>query len=249
MRKTELAPLSAELHSLLERERALPAQPPDVRERAVLRARAALRATSIIAPVRAPLARARWLIAAAVVLLAANLLGAALRAKRHAAQSALGGAPRLAGESPLKKRAPAMGVAGQLPSERADDTARERSELGARAAALSEPERAALPAPKPQASAPHPVTAVEAYALELKWLGPARPAVARGDYAAALAAIGAHARRFPAGRLAEEREALRVQALVGLGRANEAQRAAHAFQARFPASILLSRMKEPVSVP
>src|SRR6185436_14136722 len=74
---------------------------------------------------------------------------------------------------------------------------------------------------------------------ELGLLSPARAAVARGDFAAALPPIGEHARRFSNGRLAEEREALRIKALSGLGRSSEARRAASAFQARFPQSVLL----------
>ena len=78
----------------------------------------------------------------------------------------------------------------------------------------------------------------------------ARAAVARQDFAGALAPIVEHARRFKDGRLTEEREALRVKALSGLGRTGEAQRVADAFEARFPRSVLLpavSRM--PASAP
>jgi hypothetical protein len=67
----------------------------------------------------------------------------------------------------------------------------------------------------------------------------ARRAVARQDFAAALGPIGEHARRFKDGRLTEEREALRVKALSGLGRVAEARHAAQAFEARFPRSVLL----------
>jgi hypothetical protein len=66
----------------------------------------------------------------------------------------------------------------------------------------------------------------------------ARAAVARQDFAAALVPIGEHARRFKGGRLTEEREALRVKALSGLGRTEEARHAANAFETRFPNSVL-----------
>ncbi|HVV52091.1 MAG TPA: hypothetical protein VHO06_20655 [Polyangia bacterium] len=75
---------------------------------------------------------------------------------------------------------------------------------------------------------------------ERRILEPARVAVARGDFAAAMPPIAEHARRFKRGRLAEEREALRVEALAGLGRRDEANRAAAAFVTRFPRSPLLS---------
>jgi hypothetical protein len=85
---------------------------------------------------------------------------------------------------------------------------------------------------------------LESYTRELRVLQPARQAVARQDYVSALAAITEHHRLFPAGRLAEEREALRVKALLGLGRTTEAQRAGSAFRARFPRSALLGRIQE-----
>jgi hypothetical protein len=53
--------------------------------------------------------------------------------------------------------------------------------------------------------------------------------------------LAEHGRRFPNGRLAEEREALRVRALNSSGQSESARRAARAFAARFPHSVLLSR--------
>ena len=70
-----------------------------------------------------------------------------------------------------------------------------------------------------------------------------RAATSRG----ALATIAEHVRRFRNGSLVEEREALRVKSLAGLGRHEEAQRAAAQFHARFPHSVFLptfERMKE-----
>jgi hypothetical protein len=83
---------------------------------------------------------------------------------------------------------------------------------------------------------------------EMRLLERARAAAAREDYAAAIAPLDEHARRFPEGWLAEEREALRVEALAGLGRTSEARRAASTFEARFPRSPLLpavSQISEP----
>jgi outer membrane protein assembly factor BamD (BamD/ComL family) len=87
-------------------------------------------------------------------------------------------------------------------------------------------------------AAPSSSSAADAYALELRILERARAAVAAGDFSAALRAIANHQRRFPAGRLQEEREALRVKALSGLGRSDEARRAAERFRERFPRSVL-----------
>ena len=75
-------------------------------------------------------------------------------------------------------------------------------------------------------------------------LQPARAAVARADVTAALAAIAEHERRFPNGQLTEEREALRVLALAGAHRSEEARRAAATFRKRFPRSMLLARMND-----
>ena len=85
---------------------------------------------------------------------------------------------------------------------------------------------------------------VESYTKELRVLQPARQAVAQQDFNSALSAIAEHQRQFPAGRLTEEREALRVKALLGLGRTAEAQRAGAAFRVRFPRSALLGRIEE-----
>jgi len=73
---------------------------------------------------------------------------------------------------------------------------------------------------------------------ELLLLQGARAAVAASDFATARTALQEHARRFPSGQLTEEREALRVKTLIGLGRPQEARQAARAFEARFPGSVL-----------
>jgi hypothetical protein len=108
-----------------------------------------------------------------------------------------------------------------------------------------------IPAPAvapvaPVAPAPHrrpakAATARESYAAELELLQRAQVAYADGALVDALALITTHGRRFPNGRLAEEREALRVRTLMRAGRAEEARHAAAAFAERFPRSVLLSR--------
>jgi hypothetical protein len=87
-------------------------------------------------------------------------------------------------------------------------------------------------------------TAAGAVRAELRLLQQAREAVAREDFLLALQLIGEHARRFKTGRLVEEREALRVKALVGLGRRGAARRAAADFEANFPRSPLLPTVSE-----
>lgn len=84
---------------------------------------------------------------------------------------------------------------------------------------------------------------VKQYATELALLEPARSSISRGDYPAALSALGQHRREFPNGQLSQEREALRVRALWGLGQKPAALAAARAFRKRYPRSALLSWLK------
>jgi len=89
-----------------------------------------------------------------------------------------------------------------------------------------------------------PPTAQESYAAEVGLLRRAHVGYASQDFSSALVLVAEHARRFPNGRLAEEREALRIRSLVGSGRTDEARRAVAAFAARFPRSVLLPRLRE-----
>ena len=63
-------------------------------------------------------------------------------------------------------------------------------------------------------------------------------AITRGDYAGAIAALDRHAAAFPRGQLAEERELMRIQALVGQGRGPEAKARAAEFHRDFPHSLM-----------
>jgi outer membrane protein assembly factor BamD (BamD/ComL family) len=66
----------------------------------------------------------------------------------------------------------------------------------------------------------------------------ARGALQREDPAAALEAAEQHARAYPTGILAQEREAMAIRALVMLGRTPEAQARTDLFRSRFPDSLL-----------
>ena len=65
----------------------------------------------------------------------------------------------------------------------------------------------------------------------------ARTALGRAQSADALAALDAHAARFPHGRLSEEREALAVDALARSGRMDLAVARAARFRAAYPHSV------------
>jgi hypothetical protein len=97
------------------------------------------------------------------------------------------------------------------------------------------------PVASPPATASEPVRTPEERASRLReergLLEGARRALGSGSSAPALAAIAEHEARFSDGALVEEREALRVQALVRAGRGDEARVALSRFKARFPSSL------------
>ncbi|MBK7861967.1 MAG: hypothetical protein IPJ65_25790 [Archangiaceae bacterium] len=72
----------------------------------------------------------------------------------------------------------------------------------------------------------------------------ARSALARRDPATGLAALERHRQGYADGKLAEEREALVVQALIDSGRRADALERAQQFKARFPSSLLLPAIDE-----
>ena len=82
------------------------------------------------------------------------------------------------------------------------------------------------------------VSPSERIAAERLLLDDARSAFASGDYPKALLLLRRHGERFPAGVLAEEREALTVRALAALGKNDEADARARAFVAKYPESIM-----------
>jgi hypothetical protein len=73
-----------------------------------------------------------------------------------------------------------------------------------------------------------------------------RTALTRKDAAGALAAAQEHADRFPKGELVEEREALRIEALLMAGRSGEARAAFDAFRGTFPESILVPLLEREI---
>jgi hypothetical protein len=78
---------------------------------------------------------------------------------------------------------------------------------------------------------------------ELRLVGAAQRALSR-DPTRALALVREHARRFPDGALAEERDALFVSALWETGRKDEARTLARRFTQEHPGSTYVARMRE-----
>ncbi len=118
--------------------------------------------------------------------------------------------------------------------------------------AAAAPLATALPAPRGVASDspmigtpsvgsanPRPAQAsADSLSAETALLQFAHASLLRGDPQAALSSLDAHAHDHPAGRLSEERDAMRVQVLMQLGRTAEARAAAAAFRVRYPDSLL-----------
>jgi hypothetical protein len=104
--------------------------------------------------------------------------------------------------------------------------------------------RAALRSASSSVNLPDSQLAQERALLDL-----ARSNAARGEPALALAQVERHREQFPQGRLAEEREALGIRALLSLGRKQEAQDRAQAFRALYPNSFLLPVIDSALSAP
>jgi hypothetical protein len=227
MRRTGIEPLPAELESLLAKERNILSEPPELRARVMARARTALRQASASPTLSPWRRRVPLLVAAALVSASATAAIAVWTESRPSPAEVPPPAPVQAppAQQPVMAAEPAP---TPKPAEIASEAADGR-------------QRAAVPSrPAPEASAG------DAYAVELGLLQRARAAVASGEFSSALAAIAEHQRRFPAGRLGEEREALRIKALVGLGRKEEARQAADRFRQRFPRSVLSTKIEETV---
>jgi hypothetical protein len=89
------------------------------------------------------------------------------------------------------------------------------------------------PATRPGSEAPRKDADLQA---ERRLIEGARTALLRREPEHALSSLSAHEKRFKLGRLAEERDSLRVQALAALGKAPQARAAAAAFHERYPES-------------
>ena len=222
---------AAELQELIDQAKAVRPVSPAARLRVLKRAQSSTIAPSALlvdsesAQVRGHWRRA-WFVAAA----SATLLAAAA-----AAALVLHGG----NDSSASRRAPLVGGAPSVPSAQLN-AAPTVSSFSPEIAPIRPAPPTAQPAAKQPLRAPES-SAQESYAAELELLRRAHAAYGGGDFANALRLLATHARRFPNGRLSEEREALRVRALSSSGQGDSARRAARAFADRFPRSVLLSR--------
>ena len=209
------ARLSPAVRLLLDHERPIAVLPAAARARALSRARAALAAGVATRPIPSGAPSAiRWAAAAGLACVATVAAGAVAYRVGVGARPT---APPLAAPAPTESPAPHWS-AGEEPIVNL---------LAARVLAGT-PARSGTGAVR----------------VELRLLEQARAAVAREDFALAMQLLTEHARRFKKGRLVEEREALRVRSLAGLGRRGDAGRAAADFEARFPRSPLLPAVSQ-----
>jgi hypothetical protein len=210
--------LSPEVRSLLYREREIDPVPALTRARIMARARAAVTAgPAVYYRPRSRPAPVRWAAAAAITFVAAAAVGAGAYEVRVRLEHH--------GAAPVRVVAALATSAPEAP------------------VAIAPMGETEVATPSHVAGAAR-LSRADAAREELRLLRLARAAVARQDFAAALPPITEHARRFKDGRFAEEREALRVRALAGLGRTDEAGRAARRFQIRFPRSVLLPAVRQ-----
>jgi len=100
-------------------------------------------------------------------------------------------------------------------------------------------ERAAAPDSQPSAAAPQPAAKAELAPQDEAGLLYRAKRFAAHDPRAALRLLGSHAKYFPRGTLAEERDVLTIQLHRKLGDLTEAQRLATLFRAHYPTSIYL----------
>ncbi|MEO8916205.1 MAG: hypothetical protein ABI488_02195 [Polyangiaceae bacterium] len=214
------------MKALIEQGKTVSTVPRALRARVLQRARvsAARGAWSALDPVSSPV-RSTWpmaWVAGASFVLAVG--GVAIA--RHGYQRLAPAPVQIATLPPVQ-----TGTAGSPPHNA-------KPAVNAPSAPSPAPPAVTVPEP-PRVSRPAPV--IESYAAELDLLRRAQGAYGHRDFATALHLLAEHGRRFPSGRLAEEREALRVRALAGSGHSGAARMAASAFAARFPRSVLLVR--------
>jgi hypothetical protein len=220
--KRDHYPFVSDPEALRELGRIIPPAPEVIRRRVLARARATVAAAAAASVPAPPIPKRGRGLAMAVAASVALVLGAT------------GAAAALRGWIPGRSQPTAPPTASAIPP--------------ARVSAPVLPARPAVAAEVTSIAKPHrPVrlaTAQESYAAELQLLHRAQTAYTGREFSNALVLLAEHGRGFPNGRLAEQREALRVRSLAGSGRADEARQAVAVFARRFPRSVLLRGLQE-----
>jgi hypothetical protein len=107
----------------------------------------------------------------------------------------------------------------------------------------------ASPPPAPRAHDARGRETDRSVAAEVAILRRVSDALRAGDAKGALAGVDEHARRFPSGALAEERDMERIVALCALGRRDDATRATLRFTRAYPSSSHDARIREACASP
>jgi TolA-binding protein len=171
-------------------------------------------------PAAAPLKAPPWFVAGGAVVVAGAL--ALVGTQRGAEPQVSSRAPSTPSAAPLVAAAPIPPAVAAAPAPDQEKRASQAS--------------AARATPAESASASQ-----DALAGEAKLLNQAHAAMAT-DPQKALAIAGEHAKRYPRGQLAAERELILVQALVKLGRVREAEARGRALRKSTPSSIYGERL-------
>jgi hypothetical protein len=225
---TKPSGLSDSVESLVAHERLPPAQPEEVRARVLSRAHEAVLQGPPVAPAlsAARTGGSQTLVASTAALAVAAGIAATVWLMRSSEPSL----PPPAAKAQATLATPPAAPPELAPVPEADS-----------AASVPAPSEK----PEPAASSLSAGSSRQENALEeIQLLSRARQADARRDYSDVLSVLADHERDFPAGRLSEEREVLRVRALVGLGRSDQARRAGARFRRQFPRSVLLHKVDE-----
>lgn len=245
-------PISPELEALLSAERTVPPEPAARRDRVLARvdasvialtaagaaahaatagAAAPLGAADSVAARLGHLVRSKLTIASVALTVGASS-GAAVgyRAGERAAETRR---PPIASASSPTRAVQSAQSASAAPTTSAETPpSPANSPLDARSVVV--PRSTATASARTEAS-----DRDESFAREVALIQMARTALARGDNAGALGATEEHRRRFPRGRMVEERESIAIQALASAHRNDEAHARATQFKANYPRSILL----------
>ncbi len=230
---SELEALPADLRALLADERQAYAEDAAARARVMRRIEASI-AFGVVGVAAT----------AAVAVKTGFLASLALHAARHAklwiALSLVGGI--VLGETHARLSSPSPPPAAQRP---ASSTAQVTALTPTAGSASNEPAAipvSSLPNIPSSEGAPPSVSAGRAavpsdLAAEQALIDTARSALSRGRAADALRAADDHARQFPRGRLAEERETMAIQALLLTGRRSDAEARGQRFHKAYPGSL------------
>jgi hypothetical protein len=224
-----LEPLPPAIEALVAPARVVLEKPEIVRARILARARESLRLGKIAAPQPSRLGIFRLFFAAAAgVALVASVAAAYQMLRRPTPPTDAGRPAQSVSMAPVLPK-PTMGLpfAPSLPATPDNPkpvVLEPQTSAAAHRANLSRRDRSGIE--------------------ELRFLERARQSAAQGDYASVLVIAAEHERSFPAGQLAEEREFLRVKALVGLGRADDVRRVAAKFRRQFPRSVMLQTIED-----